>query len=133
MDKFIVLEKKIKNLEKRVSKLENKTTGSNKLNTGITLEKIIEKLADKFTTLGPHYLVIIALKIKSKQTKKELESLLSSWGAKQTVHGWFKGGNFSKRLLKTGIVMRDGKNSDGEDLYSLTTVKGMKVFDALLN
>ncbi len=132
MDKFTILEKKIENLEKRILKLENQRTKISNLNKNIRLENISKKLTDKFENLGPQYLIIIALKLKSKQTKKELESLLLSWGVKQTVHGWFKGGNFSKRLLKTGIVMRDGKNSEAEDLYSLTLVKGLKAHSELL-
>lgn len=132
MNKFTVLERKIQKLERRVAKLENQRTKIKNLNTDTKLENISKKLVEKFSSLGPQYLIVIALKIKPKQTKKELENLLLSWGAKQTIHSWFKGGNFSKRLLRTGIVMRDGKNSVGEDCYSLTTVKGLKAYNELL-
>lgn len=99
LDKFTFLEKKIKNIEKRVSKLEKERTEVSRSSKGMKLETISKNLADNFDRLGPQHLVVIALKLKSKQTKKQLESLLLGWGAKQTIHGWFKDGNLSAYYL----------------------------------
>ena len=132
MDKLSQIEIKLKNLEERVSKLEKKRHDGNDGSTRGTLNNFEKKLEGKIDTVGPQNLTIFGLKLKPKQSKKELETLLISWGAKQTIRGWFKGGNFSKRLLKTGIVMKDGKNTDGDVLYSLTKVKGVQTVDALI-
>lgn len=133
MDKFEILEKKIERLENRILKLEHqKTHVIDDSEQIVKLENADKNLVEKFNTLGPYYLIIIALKLKSKQTKKELEALLLRWGAKQTIHGWFKGGNFSKRLQNTGILMKDGKNLEGEDYYSLTAIKGIKAYEELV-
>jgi len=61
-----------------------------------------------------------------------LKSTIISWGAKKTIDKWFKGGNFNNRLLGKGIVMKDGKNEDSEDLYSLTKIKGVKLAVSLI-
>ena len=132
LNKISFLERKIKNLEKRISKLEEVKTEVSSSSKGLKLKTISKKLEDNFDRLGTQHLVVFALKLKSKQTKKQLETLLLNWGANQTIHGWFKGGNFSKRLLKAGIVMADGKNSENEALYSLTGIKGIKTFEDLL-
>ncbi|MEX0763737.1 MAG: hypothetical protein WEC35_05545 [Nitrosopumilaceae archaeon] len=132
LDKLSQIENKLKNLEERVSKLEKKRHDGNDDSSKGTLNNFEKKLEGKIDTIGPQNLIILGLKLKSKQSKNELETLLISWGTKQTIHGWLKGGNFSKRLLKTGIVMKDGKNTDGDVLYSLTKVKGVQTVDALI-
>ena len=129
MDKIILLEKKFFELEKRVTKLENKTIKSTQ-----SIEKITgieEKLSENIEKIGFQNLVILALRISDKQTKKQLKSTIISWGAKKTIDVWFKGGNFNNRLLGKGIVMKDGKNEE-DDLYSLTKIKGVKLAASLI-
>ncbi|MBI1828451.1 MAG: hypothetical protein HY222_03465 [Thaumarchaeota archaeon] len=132
MDKLSQIENKLQNLEERVLKLEKKSHDGNDGNTKGRLDNFEKKLEGKIDIIGPQNLIIFGLKLKPKQSKNELETLLISWGAKQTIRGWLKGGNFSKRLLKTGIVMKDGKNTDGDVLYSLTRVKGVQIVDDLI-
>jgi hypothetical protein len=132
LDKLSQIENKLKIIEERVSKLEKKLHGVNDGDTKGRLNNFEKKLEGKIDTIGPQNLIIFGLKLKPKQSKNELETLLISWGTKQTIRGWLKGGNFSKRLLKTGIVMKDGKNTDGDLLYSLTKVKGVQTADSLI-
>src|SRR2546428_8818909 len=90
--KISKVEKRIDNLEKRMSSFEKQ--GSHDTNGMTDFERKIE---GKIGKMGPQNLIIIALKFKSKQSKSELENCLINWGVKNTIHGWFKGGNFSER------------------------------------
>ena len=122
---------RLESLEKRVSNLENHNKSKIEEIKFDKLNVVEKKLVDKIDSIGTQNLIIIALKIKPRQTKDDLESLLLKWGSKKTIHGWCGGGNFSTRLLDKGIVINDGKNSNNADCFSLTKIRGMKVADAL--
>ncbi|MEX0594859.1 MAG: hypothetical protein WD512_00030 [Candidatus Paceibacterota bacterium] len=132
MDKLNAFEVKLKDLEQRVSRLEKDIMSiSSKDRIKIRSDDFERKLSDKIDNVGIQNLVIIALKIKPKQTKTELTNLLLSWGTKKTVKGWFKGGNFKQRLLDNGIIMKDGENDENEGFFSLTKVKGNQMAKSL--
>ncbi len=98
-------------LEKRVTKLENSKTS---INISGSLEK---KILQKIDDIGIQHLVLLALKLKSKQSKNSLQTKLEQWN--KPIGTWFSGGNFNKRLLKTALIIKDGKNQNNEILYSL--------------
>ncbi len=120
----------VKKLEERVTKLEGKR--ELKKPTVGDLDIIGSKLQGKVDKLGQQKLIIIALRHKPKQSKSDLLNILLKWGIKKTIHKWFRGSNFKHRLLDTGIIMKDGTNSNGEDLYSLTITKGTPNADKLI-
>ena len=120
------LERKIRELEKRVVILEqsNQTNYSSNLNLDLE-QKIIQKIDD----IGIQHLVLLSLKLKHKQSKHDLKSTLETWN--KPIGMWFDGGNLRNRLLKTSVVLHDGKNDHGEDVFSLGT-KGLKLVKKLI-
>ncbi|MCH7561144.1 MAG: hypothetical protein IIC67_07240 [Thaumarchaeota archaeon] len=116
------LENRLAELEKRVSKLEGildiDFSKSEVNNIGL-------KLQGKVDEIGQQKLIILILYYKPKQSKADLLGILLNWDIKKTIHKWFKGSNFKHRLLDTGFVMKDEKNSEDEDLFSLTITKGI--------
>lgn len=116
MDKEV--EKKFHQIEERLERLEDIVLDKGKdfsKAKPVGLEKLLIENVKKIAT---QHLVVISLKLRGKQTREELRKTLQDWG--KVFGNWFRGGNFNNRLLKTNIVKPDGKNEDGEDLYSLT-------------
>ena len=108
------LENTIRDLQKRVASLEQVV-----YKTPIPSTRGLEqRLAEKVDDMGTQELILIALRLKEKQSKEEIKSILSDWG--KAYGSWFEGGNFSGRLIKKGLVKKDGQNDSGEDLFSLT-------------
>jgi hypothetical protein len=108
------LEKAVRDLQKRVASLEQAVYGNPKA----AARGLEQRLAEKVDKIGTQDLIVVALRQKPKQTKEEIKSVLSDCGK---VYGsWFEGGNFSGRLIKKGLVKKDGQNGSGEDLFSLT-------------
>ncbi len=125
------LEKKILDLEKRVSKIEKlikKISGGN-LSNNKALGAFETKLAEKLDDIGTQELVIICLKLKQKQSKSQLQDTIKNWGKPSS--SWFKSNNFKARLKDKGFIMKDGKNENDEDVFSLTQVKGVKTANEL--
>ena len=123
MDKIVELERKIDNLEKRVKDLENiKLKIPTKTST--KLQKLI---AETILKLKPQDLVILILFSTTKQTKDEIKTKFKSLGATKKMLNWFNGGNFSQRLINTGIILEDGENKDKKSMYSLTEGKGNQI------
>lgn len=108
------LEKQVRDLQKRVASLEQ-TVYSNPKAAARGLE---QRLAEKVDDIGTQDLIVVALRIKPKQDKEAIKGVLSDWG--KAYGSWFEGGNFSGRLIRKGLVKKDGQNNSGEDLFSLT-------------
>lgn len=108
------LEKQVRDLQKRVASLEQ-TVYSNPKSAARGLE---QRLAEKVDDIGTQDLIVVALRIKPKQDKEAIKGVLSDWG--KAYGSWFEGGNFSGRLIRKGLVKKDGQNDSGEDLFSLT-------------
>jgi hypothetical protein len=125
------LEVRLNALEKRIAKLENaiykKGTSSSQPTKMEGLEGMLVKKIDEIPT---QHLVVIALKLKPKQSRAEIRSVLEDWG--KVVGDWFKGGNMNNRLVKKNITKRDGVNENNEDLFSLTK-KGELLAEELIN
>ncbi|MCH8914946.1 MAG: hypothetical protein IIA82_03760 [Thaumarchaeota archaeon] len=118
------LKERIESLEKRVTGLEDPSSPN--LTTHNSLEsKILEKIDD----IGIQNLVLLALRIKPKQSRSNLKIKLESW--QKPVGSWFRGGNFKNRLLTPSQIIRDGINDKKEDLYSLGS-KGIKTVKKLI-
>lgn len=106
-------------LQKRVASLEqavyggNNNNGSKEVTHGLE-QRIVEKVDD----IGTQDLVLVALMQKPKQSKAQIRQMLDDWG--KAYGSWFDGGNFSGRLVKAGLVKKDGSSDTGEDLFSLT-------------
>lgn len=124
------LEKKLIELESRVSKLEKNP--DNLVSSKNKLDDISLKLQGKVDKIGQQNLIIIALYHKPKQSKSDLLNTLLSWGIKKTIYKWFQGGNVNNRLLNPGIILKDGQNAKNEDLFSLTVTKGMPKAEELI-
>ena len=108
------LENKVADLEKRLARLEQAVCG--KKETGLA-KGFEQQLVEKIEETGTQDLIVLALQIKPKQTKAEIKTVLADWG--KAFGSWFEGGNFSGRLVKSGLVKKDGE-SNGEDVFSLT-------------
>jgi hypothetical protein len=108
------LEKTIRDLQKRVASLEQAIYKSSTTSTRGLEKRLVEKVDE----MGTQELIMIALRLKEKQSKEEIKAVLSDWG--KAYGSWFEGGNFSGRLIKKGFVKKDGQSSSGEDLFSLT-------------
>jgi len=121
---------RLKKLEGRVTELEEKKELEPPSMTDLDI--VGSKLQGKVDSLGPQKLIIISLRCKPKQSKSDLLDILLKWGVKTTIHKWFKGNNFKSRLVDTGIIMKDGKNSNDKDVYSLTITKGIPQADKLI-
>lgn len=63
-----------------------------------------QALVEKIDEIGTKDLVLIALLQKPKQTKAEIRAMLADWG--KAFGTWFEGGNFSGRLVKSGLVKK---------------------------
>lgn len=121
------LEKAVHDLQKRVASLEQAVYGNPKaVSRGLE-----QRLAEKVDSIGTQDLILVAFRLKKpKQTKEEIKSILSDWG--KAYGSWFEGGNFSGRLVKKGLVKKDGQNASDEDLFSLTK-KGELEADGLIS
>jgi hypothetical protein len=118
------LKKRLDSLEKRVEQLENPS--ESRLTLGNSLEtKIVENIDD----IGIQNLVLLALRLKSKQSRNDLKTKLESW--QKPVGSWFSGGNFKNRLLAPNQIIQDGVNEKKENLYSLGS-KGTKTVKKLI-
>ena len=116
-DRFKALEKRIENIEHLPSKIES---------SGNNLEhEIIQKIDE----IGVQHLVLLALRLKSKQPRNDLKLKIESWN--KPVGTWFGGGHLKNRLLKTHQIIHDGINKDNEELYSLGS-KGAKTVKNLI-
>jgi hypothetical protein len=97
------VEERLESIEKRVQKLEDalagKGTVSSKPSKSEETESMIVSHIDK---IGIQDLVVIALKLKPRQTKSEIKQMLIDLG--KNVGVWFEGGNFNGRLVKKSIV-----------------------------
>jgi hypothetical protein len=121
------LEKVVLDLQKRVTSLEQAVYGSGSKPAGRGLEqRIVEKVDD----IGTQDLILVALMLAPKQSKTQIRQVLSDWG--KAFGSWFEGGNFSGRLVKAGLVKKDGASDTGEDLFSLTK-KGEMEADSLVS
>jgi len=118
------LEKRITDLETRVEKLE--TPSNSNIDSQNSLES---KILGKIDDIGIQNLILLVLRIKSKQSRNDLKSKLESWN--KPIGTWFRGGNFKNRLLTPSLVLRDGINETKEDLYSLSS-KGTKTVKKLI-
>lgn len=107
------LEKMVRDLQKRVASLEQAVYKNPKAAS----RGLQQRLAEQVDDLGTQDLIVIALRIKPKQSKDEIKGVLSDWG--KAFGNWFEGGNFSGRLLKKGLVKKDGSGEKG-DIFVLT-------------
>jgi hypothetical protein len=119
------LEKTIQELEKRVARLEQAvfagggdSSGGKALAQAGSLPFDERKVVEKIDEIGTQDLILLALLRRPRQTKAQIRDALSDWG--KAFASWFEGGNFSGRLVKAGLVKKDGESGDGEDAYSLT-------------
>ncbi len=111
------LEKVILDLQKRVTSLEHAIYGNG--SASATLTDALEKhIVEKVDEIGTQDLVLVSLMQSPKQTKAQIRQSLNDWG--KAYGSWFDGGNFSGRLVKAGLVKRDGSSNSGEELFSLT-------------
>jgi len=78
-------------------------------------------LANQIDNLSIPDLILVILRTKSPQTKSEIAEKLGRIG--RDVGSWLKGGNINSRLIKKGLIFKQVKKENKEDLYSLT-VKG---------
>ncbi|MEO9277414.1 MAG: hypothetical protein ABI340_06525 [Nitrososphaera sp.] len=119
-------EERFQKIEERIAKIEQFlfTGGSRPKSKGI--EKL---LIDNVDDISTQHLVVIALFLKPKQTKQEIKKMLEDWG--KAVGNWFQGGNMNNRLLKKGVIKKDGANDKNEDLFSLTG-KGGKMAEEFI-
>lgn len=120
MDKLEELEKRIRDLEKRLDKVEE-----NRVKV-FEFSRIEEKLFEIINEIIPQDLVVIALRINGNLSRSEIKKTIQDWGCDKKTIGWFKGGNFKQRLIDQGILIASTKDAKNEDVYSLTKAKGMK-------
>jgi hypothetical protein len=112
------LEKTVQDLEKRISRLEQEVYGKKERSSGAAAAGFEHALVEKIDKIGTQDLILLALLQKPKQTKAEVRAVLADWG--KAFGSWFEGGNFSGRLVKAGLVKKDGENEKGEDIFALT-------------
>ena len=108
------LENRVADREKKLARLEQAVYGKNEASLAKGFEQL---LVEKIAEAGTQDLIVLALQIKPKQTKAEIKAMLADWG--KAFGSWFEGGNFSGRLVKSGLVKKDGE-SDGEEVFALT-------------
>lgn len=108
------LESRVADLEKKLARLEQAVYGKKEAGLAKDVE---QQLVEKIEGTGTQDLIVLALQIKPKQTKAEIKAVLADWG--KAFGSWFEGGNFSGRLVKSGLVKKDGE-SNGEEVFSLT-------------
>ena len=110
------LYEKIKDIQKRLSKLEDAVFGEE---SSFSNTKGIERtIVEKIEEIKTQHLIVISLKLKGNQTRDELKKTLQDWG--KVFGNWFRGGNFKNRLLTPNIVKVIEKNEKGKDVFSLT-------------
>lgn len=107
------IEKAVRDLQKRVTALEQAIHTS----PNVTVSGLEQRLAGKVDEMGTQELILIALRLKPKQSKDKIKLRLSDWG--KAYGSWFEGGNFSGRLIKKGLVKKDD-SSNADDLFTLT-------------
>lgn len=107
------LEKRVLEMEKRLDKLEALVSGRS-LAAPAGLESA---LAEKVDEINTQDLIVVSLRLNKKQTKAEIKKTLQDWG--KAFGNWFEGGNFNGRLVKKGVVKKEGENG-AEDVYALT-------------
>jgi hypothetical protein len=95
----------------------------------MTPSDLEQRIVEKVDNTGTQDLILIALLQKAKQSKAEIRQVLNDWG--KAYGSWFDGGNFSGRLIKSGLVKKDGSNDVGEDLFSLTKKGEMEANDLI--
>jgi hypothetical protein len=118
------LDKVISDLQKRVTSLEQAVYGSTKT----PARGLEQRIAEKVDKIGTQDLILVALRLRPKQTKEQIKDVLSDWG--KAYGSWFEGGNFSGRLVKKGLVKKEGSDETG-DLFILTK-KGELEADSLI-
>lgn len=87
-------------------------------------------VVSKIDDIETQDLVVIALKLKPKQTKSEIKAMLQNWGKK--VGNWFQGGNLNTRMVNKSLVKKEDVNGKREVIFSLTR-KGELVAVKLIN
>jgi hypothetical protein len=127
LDSDSYLEKAIEDLQKRVASLEQAIFGDGRggqkpTSSSVNIEqRIVERVDD----IGTQDLILVALMQKPQQSKTQIRQVLNDWG--KAYGSWFDGGNFSGRLVKAGLVKKDGSTETGDDLFSLTKKGEMEV------
>jgi hypothetical protein len=114
------LEKTVADLEKRIARLEQAAYGREPAAARGFEQMLVERIED----MGTQDLILLALLIRPKQTKAEIRAVLQDWG--KAFGSWFDGGNFSGRLVKSGLVKKDGANDKGEEVFALTKKGAME-------
>jgi hypothetical protein len=109
------LEKTVADLEKRLARLEQAVYGNKE--DAKPAKGFEQKIVENIEGMGTQDLILLALQMQPRQTKAQIRAVLADWG--KAFGSWFEGGNFSGRLVKAGLVKKDGQ-SDGEDTFSLT-------------
>ncbi|MEW5839650.1 hypothetical protein [Nitrososphaera sp.] len=130
-------EARLQDLEKRVALLEQQRQAGGSGTGGRTSSSSSAADADQLIAknvdgIGTQDLILVALWTKKPQmTKAEIRAVLQDWG--KAFGSWFEGGNFSGRLVRAGLVKKDGER-EGEDLFALTKkgeVSAQEILDNL--
>lgn len=135
-EKFRKLENKIANHENEIQSLkkimENSLQSKSSVNNNLLPSSTIseEKLVKKIDDISPQHLIVIALRTYKKLTKTEIQQRLRIWG--KDFGNWFQGGNLNNRLINKSIIIVIRKNSDNDDVYSLSK-KGESMADEYIN
>jgi hypothetical protein len=108
------LEKTVADLERRIARLEQAVYGREPAAARGFEQLLVGKIED----MGTQDLILLSLLMRPKQTKAEIRATLQDWG--KAFGSWFDGGNFSGRLVKSGLVKKDGANDKGEEVFTLT-------------
>lgn len=87
------------------------------------------QLAQQIDEMPIPELILVILRTNSPQTRSQMLQTLQEIG--KDIGSWFKGGNFSKRIVKKGYAIKVGKDDSNADLFSLTT-KGMIFAEKLI-
>ena len=111
------LENVISDLQKRVASLEQALFGGNG-SLKNSIRSLEQRVVENVDSIGTQDLILIALMQKPRQSKTQIRQALGDWG--KAYGSWFDGGNFSGRLVKSGLVKKDGSGDEGEELFSLT-------------
>lgn len=123
---MVDFEKRFQNIEERLSKIEEFLFKGDSVPKSTGFEKLIVENVEKIPI---HHLTVTALRLKPKQTRKEIKKMLEDWG--KIIGDWFRGGNLNNRLIKMSLVKRDGVNEKNEEIFSLTK-KGELLADELI-
>ena len=110
-----------------MSKLESALEG--KELTALRSKDVEDRLVENADKLKSQEMLIISLKLNSKQTKDEFKRTLQDWG--KVFGNWFDGGNFNGLLVKKNVVKKEGKNENDEAAFSLTR-RGEMLADELI-